>query len=199
MIEAFGMALLNSEGKERTELFELIWLRVAKLRGKQDRLPGGACGRKFTRMYSEMWQDFADEKVRSDKPICFPPLILQRTCNINKTADIRRLLEKRMKLWEDGNFQELLEEVELCDKKLPRSYGNITDEQAVKIFSRLILIGKIREAAKFITERGEVSTVLQPTDDNGKGVSVLEDLKIKHPLRQQQMLKLSLNARICLF
>ena len=181
MIEAFGMPLLNSEGKERTELFELIWLRVAKLRGKQYRLPGGACGIKFTRMYSEMWQDFADEKVRSDKPICFPPLILQRTRNIKKTADIRRLLEKRMKLWEDSNFQELLEEVELCDKKLPRSYGNITDEQAVKIFSQLILIRKKREAAKFITERGEVSTVLQPTDDNGKGVSVLEDLKIKHP------------------
>ena len=58
-------------------------------------------------------------------------------------------------MWEDGLFEELIHEAELCDKKLGKSVdANISDEQAIKIFTRLILLGKVREAARFITERG---------------------------------------------
>ena len=41
------------------------------------------------------------------------------------------------------------------DHKFGRAVGeNMSENEAVKIFTRLILLGKIREAARFITERG---------------------------------------------
>jgi hypothetical protein len=47
MIEAFGVPLLNSDGKPRTERFELIWERASQLSSHLYRLPGGSVGRKF--------------------------------------------------------------------------------------------------------------------------------------------------------
>ena len=49
-------------------------------------------------------------------------------------------------MWQEQNFDLLIQEAEKYDKKLPRSCSNIADEQAITIFSRLMLKGKIREA-----------------------------------------------------
>jgi hypothetical protein len=51
-----------------------------------------------------------------------------------------------MQLWDDDKLEELIQEAELCDSKLPRSYAPKTEDEAISIFSRLILQGKIREA-----------------------------------------------------
>ena len=102
---------------------------------------------------------------KSEVSICFPPLILQRDKSIVKTADIRRLISKRLELWKQNKFMELISEAENCDKKLPRKQANISDEKAVQIFTRLLLRGKIREATRFITERTESGGVMKPEDD----------------------------------
>ena len=63
-----------------------------------------------------------------------------------------------MDLCEATKFEELIQEAEQCDKKLGRSSGkNMTDESAHLVSSRLILQGKLREATRFITQRGEKS------------------------------------------
>ena len=59
-MEAFGIQLLNSEGKPLETFWESIWLRVAKLRGKLYRLPGGAIGEKITATLPEEWTCFAN-------------------------------------------------------------------------------------------------------------------------------------------
>jgi len=66
------------------------------------------------------------------------------------------------------------------------------DESAHVVFSRLILQGKLREATRFITQRGEKSCVLKPVDDDGKGNTVKSVLESKltpqAELREQYML-----------
>ena len=59
------------------------------------------------------------------------------------------MLDRRLSLWENGKFLELIAEAENCNRKLPKSYGNISDEQACKTFSRLVMSGKIREVCRF--------------------------------------------------
>ena len=76
-------------------------------------------------------------------------LILQKDKNFKKTADIRRLISRRLKIWSDGNIENLISEAEQYDQKLPRSTTNMTDEQAVKVFSCLMIEGKTREATRF--------------------------------------------------
>ena len=87
---------------------------------------------------------------------------------MKKTVDIRRLIDRRMKLWKDGKYTELIQEAAGCDKKLPRAVGKMSEESAIKIFTRLILQGKIRQTTRFITEREERGVVLNPYDDSGK-------------------------------
>jgi len=86
-------------------------------------------------------------------------------------------------MWLEQKFDLLIQEAEKCDKKLPRSCSNITDEQAIKIFSRLMLEGKIREATRFITEREESGGIMSPGDDAGKPKdrTVMEVLLSKQP------------------
>ena len=68
--------------------------------------------------------------------------MLQRDKDIKKGTDIRRLLIRRSELWESKLFLELIQEAEICDKNLPKSYGNISDKEALKTFSRLIMQGR---------------------------------------------------------
>ena len=100
-----------------------------------------------------------------------------------KTADIRRLILRRLKLWSEKRFVDLISEAEMCDKKLPNNQGKITDEKAVAIFTRLLLNGKIREATRFITETQESGGVMMPHEEAIKpaGKTVLEVLEMKHP------------------
>jgi len=61
--------------------------------------------------------------------------MLQRDKNVKKAPDIRRMLDRRLSLWENGKFLELIAEAENCNRKLSKSSGNISDEQAYKTFS----------------------------------------------------------------
>ena len=86
-----------------------------------------------------------------------------------------------MQLWDDDKLEELIQEAELCDSKLPRSYAPKTEDEAISIFSRLILQGKIREAVRFITDRAESGGILLPDQDAGNGRTVMDILQSKHP------------------
>ena len=111
----------------------------------------------------------------------FGKLILQKDKNIVKSADIRRLLKRRMQMWKDDLLEELIQEAELCDKKMPKSVSKMSEEKAIKVFSGMILQGKIRQALRFITDRSETGGILSPDDDAGKGKTVQEILQSKHP------------------
>ena len=60
-------------------------------------------------------------------------LILQKDKKIVKSSDIRRLLRRRMKMWEEGLFDQLIEEAELCDRKFGRAVGeNMSKNKLLK-------------------------------------------------------------------
>jgi hypothetical protein len=183
MIEAFGTPLLNSDGKWINDMWEIIWKRTVKLRGKLYALSGGSVGRLFVSTLAAAVLELGKGKQKSEVSICFPTLILQRNKEIVKTADIRRLISRRLKLWNEKRFFDLISEAEMCDKKLSSKQVKMTEEKAVAIFTRLLLSGKIREATRFITERQESGGVMLPHEDAIKpaGKTVLEVLQMKHP------------------
>jgi len=78
--------------------------------------------------------------------------MLNMVKDIKKTKDIRRLLTKRIQLWDDRKYDETIHEAEMCDKMLPKRSTNVSDDEAVKIFDRLVMQGKLRSACRFITE-----------------------------------------------
>ena len=84
-------------------------------------------------------------------------------------------------MWRNDSLEELIQEAELCERKFSSNATNISEEQAVQVFSRLVLQGKIREAVRYITDRAENGGIFKPDDDAGKGKSVKEVLMEKHP------------------
>jgi hypothetical protein len=182
MKQAFGVPLLNSDGNPRDDQWGKIWEKLTKLRGKLYTLPGGAIAKRFISLYESEINAFVDGKRNSEAFVCFPSLILQKDKNFKKTKDIRNLLKRRMIMWEKGQYDELLKEAEHCDRKLPQSSGRMNADQEAKIFSNLIMQGKLREAVRFITDR-QGGGVMDPEQDAGKpaGKSVFEVLLSKHP------------------
>ena len=182
MIQAFGVPLLNSDGFQRQDMWDKIWERITRLRGKLYTLPGGAIAKQFISIYEKEIDAFSKGDKKSEVFICFPSLILQKDKNIKKTKDIRILLKRRLQMWTNGFFENLCDEAERCDKKLPKSSGKMSEDQEEKIFSALILQGRLREAVRFITDR-QGGGAMAPEDDAVKpfGKSVLEVLIDKHP------------------
>ena len=83
------------------------------------------------------------------------------------------MLTERLKKWNEGNIQELLRGCQDIQKKL-KSSKKRTTEDITRIFSKLIMEGKISSALKFLDENAD-NAVLQ---SNEKVVYKLKDL---HP------------------
>ena len=106
---------------------------------------------------------------------------------IRKGQDILRTLNRRMDLWDHNHYDSLIQEAIQCDRPFQsRRWPKNRDEHTNRIFSRLMLQGKIRSAMRWLTERSKGS-VLFPTDTttivvngNETTVPVIEALKHKY-------------------
>ena len=120
-------------------------------------------------------------------------LMLQKEPLINKNADIRWLLTKRMDMWENCDIDVSMSEAIRCNKSSKIKRRNAAKqeqehEHSTKIFHRLMIQGKLRAAVRWITER-ECKGLLKPTnkikvktpDDDETVMSVMEILQMKHP------------------
>jgi hypothetical protein len=95
-------------------------------------------------------------------------------------------------MWRERCHDELLQEAERCDKQLrrckPPSQKNTTEkEHTIRVFTRLMLQGKLREAVRWVTERDRGS-VLDPNDfieSGSTSKTVLQVLQEKHPAPQE--------------
>ena len=99
---------------------EKIWKRAALLRGRVYRVPGGSIGREFTAVLAKEYALLASGVQKSEKPSMIGKLILQKDKKIRKSSDIKRLIKRRLKMWKDDLLEELIQEAEACDRKLPR-------------------------------------------------------------------------------
>lgn len=71
---------------------------------------------------------------------------------IKNGANVIRLLKRRIGLWDNALFDELLQKAVRCGRQVKISYNKLDDEQRVRILTRLVLQGKLREATRWITD-----------------------------------------------
>ena len=70
-------------------------------------------------------------------------LILQKDKKVKKSSDIRRLVMRGIKMWKDDLLEELIQEAEACDRKLSTGVTKMSEDEAILVFCRLVLQGKI--------------------------------------------------------
>ena len=117
--------------------------------------------------------------------IVFCRVVLQRHRLVQKGSNVRRLIKRRIDARKNDNFDELVQETIRCVRQSVRrrkeTLGSGFDH-VVQVFTRLMWRGKVRAAARWITERGS-NGVLLLTDlvDGSTDKAVIDVLKEKHP------------------
>lgn len=99
------------------------------------------------------------------------PLLLQKPGKNSKNNEHIALLKARLEKWRTGRIKDLIAEGKAIQKRLERSKHNPIEHK--KIFTRLMLQGKVGAALKWIAENRSGLIPITP--------SVIEILKEKHP------------------
>jgi hypothetical protein len=114
--------------------------------------------------------------------------LLQRSKGVTQTADIRRLLARRIGMWRSGQYEALVEEAERCNKELQAmaksKQGKPMDkDQLAGKFAKKVFDGKIRDAVRLIMDQvnGGVLEVTEEITVKGKKGTVKDILEAKHP------------------
>ena len=159
-------------------MFSLVWEVVCYCAAQRLHytLPGGSIAKRYIDQLTEEIKYLCNGTYPAERVLVFSSVLLQRDRAVHKGCDIRRLLERRLNLWLDGQFDVLLQEAQRCDRALFSSYyssGNDSDH-VIKVFTKLMLQGNSRAAVRWLTERSG-GGLLNPTE------SVVETLKTKHP------------------
>ena len=102
-----------------------------------------------------------------------PNLLLQKPSRTSKAKDHLQKLVDRLNLWKKGEISDLLRECRDIQKKVQSSKRRSSEDSA-RIFSKLMMQGKINAALKFLSSDAD-NGVLELTDET------MNSLAEKHP------------------
>ena len=160
-----------------TQVTNSAYEEIIKWRKNLFLVPSGATGKKFISECTRLITSWNDRS-----PICnismklfmlMPSLLLQKPNKKSKTQDHIVCLQRRIELWNDGDFDCLIREGRAIQNHLLKN-KILTVESLSRKFSNLMLAGKINAALKLLSVE-ENQGLLQLNAD------VLSDLKDKHP------------------
>ena len=101
-----------------------------------------------------------------------PSILLQKPSKRSKSRDHAVCLERRLNLWSDGDFDQLIREFRAIQTRILQSASKKIFFS--KRFSDLMLQGKVNTALKLFSNEGSSGTV--PINDD-----VIKTLQEKHP------------------
>ena len=166
----------NIEIMSFTKLVDDAYSEMSQWRKNLFKLPTGHAGKSFI-MELKLWLDHFNSQTQLSGIalkvfMIIPALLLQKPSQKSKSKEHSEKLEKRLKLWKEGEIQVLLQECRLIQKRLKASHKPNKDDDA-KVFSNLILKGKINAALKLLS-KSEVG--VHTVDEK-----ILKELQMKHP------------------
>ncbi len=135
MYRAYG-ATLSVGPCDPTRLgdWQKRWDRISRFSRKQYDVPSGAVGRRYTEQLSLEVQHLTLSNFPADRVLVFSAVMLQRDRLVRKAVDIRRVLERRLKMLANEEFDTLMNESSRCDN-LHKPRGNRVDDNQHGILS----------------------------------------------------------------
>ena len=154
-------------------------------------IPSGQAGRNLVSETARLYQAFANNSeleyiVLKASFVC-QMFVLQKPTKSSKAKHHASHLTRRLQLWKDGKFSELLEEGRCIQKRI-RYPVNKDSNHTARVFSRLMLQGKVKSAINFLSRNsskcllGFHDLVPSLNSDCGAMLSVKYVLISKHPL-----------------
>ncbi len=183
-VSSFGGSLLDSGGDISLDEWHVWWVQLAKSVGSLYDLPNGNVGKCFVEGLADEVSKCVDKEVKSERFLVYCRVILQRDSGVKKSSDVRRLIRRRLDLWGNGNFNELVQEAARCCNQGMRrlkKQGVNSEDHMNRVFTRLMLRGEIRAAVRWISGRmsGNVLSMVSGLQEK----TVIDALLEKHPDR----------------
>ena len=154
-------------------------------------VPSGTHGKRFVNELARLIRAYADasamEGVALYAAMVMPALLLQRPHRTSKTRDHRACLERRLPLWEAGDFHSLLQEGRCIQQKLRRqSFHHSPDDESdlTRRFTNFMHAGKTKDAVRLLSdqEKGGVLHLSDPVETTDAGGRTVHDTLVsKHP------------------
>ena len=138
-------------------------------------IPKGHVGKVFVNELARLFSAFASgsalEPVALKATIVLPHLVLQKPHRRSKPKDHASLLERRMKLWEQGD---LLKEGRAIQDRFPSSCRQGNEQQVARSFARMMFQGKTQATLQLLTDQGKGG--LLHLDDPVTPLSTIKDV-----------------------
>ena len=158
-------------------LLENMYNKIVSWKPNFFKVPGGEKGKAFVSemiRLMNMWTNrTALESISLLALQVLAPIMLQKPSKTSKNKDHIRYLGERLIKWKEGRFDELLSECETIQKKLSQNNNKKSQDNIIRIFTRLMLQGKISSALRWVT--GNNAKLLEINDD------IKSKLNSKHP------------------
>ena len=145
------------------------------------KLPSGASGKRYIRETTrliEIWneQQLPLRDLSLKMMMTMPAVLLQKPYQNSKSKLHSEYLKKRLDLWENGQFDELMQEARSIQERLKQQTKSKvnTPEHTAKSFAKLMLLGKVNAAIRLLDKNSALG-VANLTD------ATMEELKKLHP------------------
>ena len=151
------------------------------------KIPQGNAGKSFAKELARLFLAFASgsalESVALKAATVLPLLVLQKSHQNSKTKDHIACLERRLKLWDEGDIPGLVREGRAIQNRLPQHLPQGSERELARSFAKLMFQGKTQAALQLLTNKRKGNILhLHDTIHNGDSVptTVKDILKSKH-------------------
>ena len=169
----------NIDGVSFADTINHIYNTILKWKKNLFQTPSGAAGKEFIKLLTLWLNNFNNNSsfkgIALKVYMVLPSLMLQKPSPTSKAKDHTDALRSRLRMWNKGNFLELLREGTIIQQRIGHSSKRKPNpEDLARSFAKLMFVGKVNAAMKLIETNSE-SGVLPGTDE------VINMLKEKHP------------------
>lgn len=152
------------------------------------KVPQGKHGKSSVAELSSLFRDYAEDSCKEcialKAAFLLPLLTLQKLHHRSKTDEHVTALERRLSLWRDGCFDELLNEGKTIQRKLVARPRSVSSDLAGS-FSKLMFQGKVKAALRLLngfgSKSGQPLSLDELTSTGESSVRVRDKLIEKHP------------------
>ena len=142
------------------------------------KLPSGQSGKLFTKALTHLYDAYASrsplESISFKAAAIITPLLLQQPVGKPTYRDNVAHLSRRLKLWDEGNIDELIKEGETIQKQLTKSLKCIDDSTLAKRFATMVFNNNFKGAMSLVTEKGKGGVL-------ALNESTKKEMSSKHP------------------
>jgi hypothetical protein len=144
--------------------------------------PKGELGQRVVLMMAREFGGVHKRRWNSERALIFAVCVLRKSPGMIRSRNIKRRMERRLRLWTDGHYNALVQDiVGEAMRGAGSGRGTVDEDIIARKYNLMVLDGKLRAAVHFATDRSG-GRVLLPQDSCTKtGRPGMEVLRLQHP------------------